>query len=46
MQIEQVVPGLAELRRAFLDGREPDRLDALDPEGLDDRAESVHWQRW
>jgi len=46
VEVEEVVAGGAELRLSFVHGREPDRLDALDPEGLDDRAETLHPTRW
>ena len=42
VEVEQVVAGVAQPRRTFLDGGQPDRLDALDPEGLDDRSKAVH----
>ena len=49
VQVEEVVAGLAEMPVALLDGGHPDRLDALDPERLDDRLPAIHdaeHRRW
>ena len=42
VEVEQVVARRLEGRRALLDGRQPDRLDGVDAEGLDDRLPAVH----
>ena len=42
VQVEEVVPGRLQALLTLIDRRHPDRLDALDPERLDDRAPALH----
>jgi hypothetical protein len=42
VEVKQVVAGRLQVRLALVDGGHPDRLDALDPERLDDRAPALH----
>ena len=42
MDVEEVVAGCREGRLALLDARQPDRLDRVDAERLDDRLPALH----
>ena len=42
VEIEEVVSRFAQMGLALVHRRHPDRLDALDPERLDDRAIALH----
>ena len=42
VEVEEVVPGRLERGVALLDRRQPDGLDRMDPERLDDRPPAVH----